>query len=94
MGYFFRAAPARAFKYKPRYGDSGSVAAPGRQPEGRRQRFHFHRLLRHPREAAKPMVLWIFLAIISFFLYWQLNQYASVSKPLPVEPIQVEEVVR
>jgi hypothetical protein len=45
--------------------------------------------LRHPREAAKPMVLWISLAIISFFLYWQLNQDAPV-----FEPIQAEEVVR
>jgi hypothetical protein len=89
MGYFFRTAPPRAFKYKPRYDDSGSEAAPGRQPVGRRRRFHFRRLLRHPREAAKPMVLWIFLAIISFFLYWQMNQYAPVS-----EPIQAEEVVR
>ncbi|GEM_PF-6621093 len=89
MGYFFRTAPARGFKYKPRYGDSGSEAAPAKKPDGRRRRFHFRRLLRRPRKAAKPMVLWIFLAIISFFLYWQLNQYTPVS-----EPIQAEEVVR
>jgi len=85
MGYFFRMAPPRAFRYKPRHDNPDNEV----DPQRRKRRFHFRRLLRHPREAVKPMALWIFLAIISFFLYWQLNQYAPVS-----EPIQAEDVVR
>lgn len=89
MGYFFRTAPPRVFKYKRQHDDCASEATLEPKPGSRRRRFHFRRLLRHPRQAAKPLVLWIFLAIVSFFLYWQLNQYTPVS-----EPIQAEKVVR
>ncbi|MCI0696134.1 hypothetical protein L0337_29550 [candidate division KSB1 bacterium] len=88
MGLLFKIVPPRRFRYGPRYYNFEQEV----DPETGKRRIHFRRLLRHPRQAKKPLVLWILVAIAALCFYWQLRHGIRISKPLQVEPIKLEKI--
>jgi hypothetical protein len=88
MGLLFRIVPPRRFRPRPRY----YHFEPEVDPETGKRRIHFRRLLRHPRQAKKPLVLWILIALAALYFYWQWRNDVRISKSLQVEPIKLEKV--
>lgn len=88
MGLLFKIVPPRKFQYRPRYYNPEQEV----DPETGKRRRHFRRLWRRPRQVKKPVWLWILLAIMALYFYWQLRNNVRVNEPLQVEPIKVEEV--
>lgn len=87
MGSLFRIVPSRGFQYKPRfYNPDDEGETPSAKP-----RLNFRRLRCHPQRVGRPVVGWIFLAVISLYLYWRFNHHALEGARWQVESLKLQE---